>query len=72
MAETIRRAKKTEKFFSGKKWDRQIVEKACLALESEFKPITDARASAEGRIIAAKNLLLKFWYDTANSNRKPV
>ena len=71
MAETISRAKKTEKFFNGKTWDRQTIEKACSILESEFEPITDARASAQGRSIAAKNLLIKFWFDTTHSNRKP-
>lgn len=68
MAEIIRRAKKTENFLIGKKWNRNTVEQACAVLDTEFKPITDARASSEGRSIAAKNLLIKFWVETKTSN----
>ena len=68
MAEIIRRAKKTENFLIGKKWNRNTVEQACAVLDTEFKPITDARASSEGRSIAAKNLLIKFWVETKTSD----
>lgn len=64
MAEITKHAKKTEDFLIGKKWERAAVEQAMDILEKEFTPITDARAGAEYRSIAAKNLLLKFWSET--------
>jgi xanthine dehydrogenase small subunit len=64
MASRTRRAMKTEKFLKDKDWSQEIVNQASEILEKEFTPISDARASAEGRIIAAKNLLIKFWFDT--------
>ena len=68
MAAWTKRAKKTERFINGKKWDRRIVDRATTILASEFTPISDARSSAEGRLIAAKNLLIKFWVDTKTGN----
>jgi xanthine dehydrogenase small subunit len=64
MAVKTRRAIKTEKFLIGNDWNLKRVEKAGDLLEREFTPISDARASAEGRMVAAKNLLIKFWSDT--------
>jgi xanthine dehydrogenase small subunit len=64
MAAKTKRARKTEKYLSGQEWNMKRVEEAGKILEKEFTPISDARASAEGRSIAAKNLLLKFWNDT--------
>jgi xanthine dehydrogenase small subunit len=53
-----------EKYFIGKEWARKTVEEAIGLFESEFRPITDARASAEARMIMAKNLLMKFWFES--------
>jgi len=64
MAVKTSRAMKTEKFLKDKDWDQELVDQASEVLEKEFTPISDARASAEGRIIAAKNLLIRFWSDT--------
>ncbi len=64
MALFTRRAYKTEKFLEGVEWSLKRVENAATILEKEFKPISDARAGAEGRMLAAQNLLLKFWSDT--------
>ncbi len=66
MALFTRRAYKTEKILEGFEWSLKRVEKAGTILEKEFRPISDARAGAEGRILAAQNLLLKFWSDTKN------
>lgn len=63
MAAMTSRTQKTEKFLSGKKWSREIVEEAMLVLKDEFKPISDARAGADFRSIAAGNLLLKFYLE---------
>lgn len=64
MSLRTQRAIKTEKYLINKEWSEKLVVKAGEILEKEFTPISDARSSADGRMIAAKNLLLKFWTDT--------
>ena len=64
MAETTKRAVKTELFLTGKKWNKSTVENAKQVLSGEFNPISDARAEADSRNIMAKNILLKFWLET--------
>jgi xanthine dehydrogenase small subunit len=68
MAESTQRAKRVEQFLIGKSWTRAIVEEAASILEKDFTPISDVRFSAEGRMIAAKNLLVKFWVDTESTS----
>jgi len=63
MAETTRRAKKTEKYLEGKEWSRVNIEEAMKIVREEFIPISDARASAEFRKIASGNLLMKMYID---------
>jgi xanthine dehydrogenase small subunit len=64
MAERTKRAEKAEKYLIGKPWSREQVEEAAQLLSRDFNPITDVRGSAEFRMLAAKNLLLKFWLDS--------
>jgi xanthine dehydrogenase small subunit len=64
MAEKTKRAELTEKFLQGKPWTRDVVEQAQQYIAKDFKPISDVRGSAEFRMVAAKNLILKFWNDT--------
>jgi xanthine dehydrogenase small subunit len=64
MAERTKRAVKTEQYLVGKPWSRDRVEAAGEYLGQDFSPITDVRGSAEFRMLAAKNLLLKFWLDS--------
>jgi xanthine dehydrogenase small subunit len=64
LAFKTKRAVKTEKFIVNKEWCENLVVQAGETLEQEFTPISDARASAEGRLLAAKNLMHKFWTDT--------
>lgn len=63
MAETTRRAKKTEEYLKGKEWNRKNIEGAIKIVREEFTPLTDARASAEFRNIAAGNLLMKMFIE---------
>ncbi len=63
MADRTKRATATEQFLLGKKWERKTIEKALPYIDKDFTPISDTRGSAEFRMIAAKNLLLKFWGD---------
>jgi xanthine dehydrogenase small subunit len=67
MAERIKRADSVENFLSGKKWNRETVEEATEYIDKDFTPISDVRGGAEMRRVAAKNLLLKFWVDTVDS-----
>lgn len=64
MAETPKRASIAEELLKGKQWDRKNIESAMKILYAEFSPISDARASAEFRRVAAKNLLMKFYIET--------
>ena len=64
MADHTRRSIAAETYLKGKPWDRRHVEEAQQYVDSDFKPISDVRGSAEFRRIAARNLLLKFWSET--------
>ncbi|HEY6191896.1 MAG TPA: xanthine dehydrogenase small subunit [Bacteroidota bacterium] len=64
MADHVKRAAAAEEFLAGKKWERDSVEQALPLVEGGFSPISDARAGAEFRRVAARNLLMKFWWDT--------
>jgi xanthine dehydrogenase iron-sulfur cluster and FAD-binding subunit A len=59
MAEVPKRATKTEAFLLNKAWTIDAIKKASANIGDDFKPISDARSSAEYRLQAAKNLLLK-------------
>jgi len=61
MAEVTRNAKKSEAYLIGKRWTIENIKSASEILYNEFDPIGDARAEAETRRIAVKNLLLKFY-----------
>ena len=65
MAERTRRAVTCEQFLLGKTWERETIEQAMPLIDADFTPISDARGSAEFRRVAARNLLLKFWSETA-------
>jgi xanthine dehydrogenase small subunit len=69
MADRIKHASAAEQFFIGKQWNRKTVEEALPLLRQDFTPISDARASAEFRQVAAKNLLLKFWSETMSNEQ---
>jgi xanthine dehydrogenase small subunit len=64
MAATVQRAAATEAAIVGKPWDAAAVAAAQAALERDFAPLTDMRASAAYRLQAAKNLLRRFWLET--------
>ena len=54
-----KRAKFCEKILLNSLVSEQIIKKAQKALEKDFKPISDMRASSKYRLEVAKNLLLK-------------
>ena len=59
MATTPKRAPACEAALIGQPWSEAAVRAAALALAEDFQPITDMRASADYRLEAARNLLLK-------------
>jgi len=61
MAAFTKRAAQTEKFLKGKIWNKKNFQAAMPFIEKDFSPISDARAGKEMRMMAAKNLLMKFF-----------
>ncbi len=65
MAATPARARQTEAWLLKKPWTRESVEGGMKLIGKDFTPLTDVRGSAEYRLTVARNLLLKFWDETA-------
>ena len=72
LAATVRRAKETEAVMTGMPWSEDTIETACRALSKDFAPISDARASADIRLLAAQNLLRRFYAETKDSTLETV
>lgn len=68
MAATPKRASFVEKALLGKPWTEETVETAMAQYAGDFTPLTDMRASAEYRALAAKNLLLRFFAETSGTS----
>jgi xanthine dehydrogenase small subunit len=65
MAATPKRAGHVEASLVGKPWTEATVLAATEEFAKDFSPLTDMRASAEYRALAARNLLMRFWLETA-------
>jgi xanthine dehydrogenase small subunit len=65
MAVTPRRARLCEQALLGKSWTESTVALGRRALEQDFAPISDMRASASYRMLTAQNLLTKFHIETS-------
>ena len=63
MAAVPARAKGAEAALAGKPWTLATVQAAMAALERDFAPISDARASRDYRMLVARNLLLRFYHE---------
>ena len=63
MAATPRRAAACEAALTGQVFDEATLAKALAALDSDFAPISDMRASAGYRAAAARGLLRKLWLE---------
>lgn len=64
MAAIPARAKKAEAALLGMQWSAQSVEAAVTALSEDFQPLSDLRASKEYRLLAAGQLLRRFYRET--------
>jgi xanthine dehydrogenase small subunit len=67
MAATPKRAMACEAALIGQPWTEATIERAALALEREFAPIDDLRASAVYRMAAAQNLLRKLFAEAGGA-----
>ncbi len=72
MAATACRAPQAEQALLGRRWDEASVRAAMAALDRDFRPLTDMRASAEYRRVVASNLLVRFWREVPGGNAGPV
>ncbi|MDI1228974.1 MAG: xanthine dehydrogenase small subunit [bacterium] len=70
MAGTPHRAHKAERALVGRAWNDEAVEKAMAALDDDYQPMSDARASAEYRRTTARNLLKRFYIETTDPTVK--
>jgi xanthine dehydrogenase small subunit len=67
MAATPKRARAVEEALIGKPWNTATIEAAIPAFAVDYQPLTDMRASAEYRLLAAQNLLRRFHLETTGS-----
>lgn len=64
LAPIVKRAVNCEAAVAGHDWTAANVERACAALQDDFRPISDARATADIRLLAVQNLLRRFFLET--------
>lgn len=67
MAAVPARARGAEAALVGQRWDAAGVERACAALEGDFRPLDDHRGSAWYRRTLAANLLRGFFLETEST-----
>jgi xanthine dehydrogenase small subunit len=70
MAATPKRARTVEAALVGKAWNVASVEAAIPAFAEDYQPLTDMRASAEYRLLAAQNLLRRFFLETTGEGER--
>lgn len=70
MAAIPKRARLAEAALAGRPWTSAAVERAVSALDRDFAPIDDMRASAAYRMLAAKNLLRRFQLETSGATAR--
>lgn len=66
VAATVVRLKSTEQFLQGKEFEFQTFASAAKMARDEVLPISDVRGSSDFRLQLAENILLKFFYETAD------
>jgi xanthine dehydrogenase small subunit len=67
MAAIPKRAQAVEAMLLGRPWNEATVAAAMAAYAQDFTPLTDMRASAEYRALAARNLLMRFYLETSGT-----
>ncbi len=64
LAGIVKRATGAEAAVRGQPWTEATLQQAMAALELDFQPLSDLRASASYRQRAARNLLQRLWLET--------
>ena len=64
MAGVVKRAAGAEAAVCGRRWTDSAAQAAMAALDSDFQPLSDLRASASYRQRTARNLLQRLWLET--------
>ena len=72
MAAIVKRASAAEQAAIGQRWDEATVQRAAQALATDFKPLTDLRASASYRLAVAGALLQRHWLETRLHDALPA
>ena len=72
MAGTPKRATNAEAALLGKPWTEANARAATAALDQDFTPLTDWRATAEYRMMIAKNLVLRFFLESQGEDTELV
>jgi xanthine dehydrogenase small subunit len=72
MAAIPKRADNCEQALLGKDWSEAIITEAISALENDFRPISDMRASAPYRQTICGNLLRRFYLQTTGEKETGV
>ncbi len=67
MAGTPKRAKHAEAALLGAPWGEDAFETAAEALDRDYTPLSDWRASADYRLLVARNLLRRFYLESEAS-----
>ncbi len=65
MAAVVKRARGAEAAVTGQPWTEATVQAAMAALDGDYTPLTDLRASADYRRQVARGLLKRLWLETA-------
>ena len=68
MAAVVKRARSAEAAVLGKVWGETTLAAAKKALDQDFTPLSDLRASAAYRAQAAQGLLERFWLETRQND----
>ncbi|WP_117193546.1 xanthine dehydrogenase small subunit [Rhizobium terrae] len=70
MAGTPKRAKRVEEALLGQAWSWGVVSAVRDLFDEDYQPLTDWRATAEYRALAARNLLTRFFLETAGQSHE--
>jgi len=70
MAATPKRAIHVEQALTGEVWQWSLIAAVRESFDEDYQPLTDWRATAQYRSLAAKNLLTRFFLETAGQSQE--
>lgn len=72
VAATPKRAGQAEKALAGQPWNETTAQQAMVALQRDYSPLSDMRATSDYRLAAAANLLYRFYLETRPRDPLPA